>query len=329
MAPRKARSFWIVGRQKAELRDEELPDAGKGEVSVRTIYGAISRGTERLVWHGAVPRSEAERMRAPFQSGTFPWPVKYGYIAVGRVDDGPAKLRGRAVFCLHPHQDRFVVPADAVMPLPSGLPPRRAVLAANMETAINALWDAKPLAGERIGVIGAGVVGILVARLAAQIPGTSVELIDINGAKRRIASRLGIEFATPARAAGNADLVFHASGNPKGLETALKLAGAEARIVELSWYGQQRASLSLGEDFHARRLTLMSSQVGALPAAMLPRWDRKKRMELALALLKDPIFDLLLTGESGFSELPEAYGRVLSDKNALCHVIRYKKGSRE
>jgi 2-desacetyl-2-hydroxyethyl bacteriochlorophyllide A dehydrogenase len=323
MAKREALSFWITGRQKAELRPEKLPNPARGEVAVRALYGAISRGTERLVWEGAVPKSEAQRMRAPFQAGKFPWPVKYGYINVGEVEEGLSRLKGRAVFCLHPHQDRFVVPATAVTVLPKGLPPRRAVLAANMETAVNALWDARPLAGERIAVIGAGVVGALVARLASQIPGTRVQLIDTNASKRRVASGLGVAFSSPGKAEKDADLVIHASGNPEGLETALALAGPEGRVVELSWYGSARADLALGEGFHSRRLTLMSSQVGTVPPHMRARWNTSQRMALALTLLKDPVFELLLTGEDAFTSLPKVYPRVLADRGGLCHVIRY------
>lgn len=319
----KAKAFWITGAGKAELRAEILPVPGPDEVGVRTLYSAISRGTEGLVWRGAVPESEAETMRAPFQVGDFPWPVKYGYIAVGEIEAGPKTLMGCKVFCLHPHQDRFVVPAGAVTVLPGNLPPARAVLAANMETAVNALWDARPLAGERIAVIGAGVIGALVAWLASRIPGTHVQLIDTLAAKASVAAALGVEFAAPETAAKDADLVVHASGNPLGLETALTLAGTEARIVELSWYGTARVSLPLGAAFHTRRLKLISSQVGRLPPHLLPRWDHKRRMELALDLLRDSIFEVLISGEDDFAELPKVFPRVVDDPTVLCHRIRY------
>ena len=225
-----ARAFWITGPMRGELRETALPRRASDEVRVRTLCGAISRGTESLIWRGAVPTSEYERMRAPFQEGSFPWPVKYGYIAVGIVEAGPPELLNRPVFCLHPHQERFVVPATAVFILPEGMPPERAVLAANMETAINGLWDAAPLIGEHIIVVGAGVVGLLVARLASQIPGTRVQIVDPLDAKVMAAEALGLNCALPGDAAGEADLVIHASGSPSGLETALSLAGFEAIV---------------------------------------------------------------------------------------------------
>lgn len=320
-----AKAFWITGRETGEIRPETLRPPGAGEVGVHTLYSAISRGTESLVWRGGVPESEAHAMRAPFQAGDFPWPVKYGYVAVGNVEAGAPELIGRSVFCLHPHQDRFVVPAEAVSALPEGLPPERAVLAANMETAVNALWDAAPLAGERITVVGAGVIGALVARLASRVPGTRVQLVDTLAAKAGLAASLGVAFSVPDTAVPGADLVFHASGNPDGLETALSLAGVEGRIVELSWFGNARANLLLGGAFHSRRLRLISSQVGRLPDHRQARWDRRRRMGLALELLRDPVFDALITGEDEFAALPDVMARVASDPNVLCRRICYRK----
>jgi hypothetical protein len=319
-----AKAFWITGRERGELRRESLRTPATEEVRVRTLFSAISRGSEGLVWRGGVPEEVHETMRAPFQAGGFPWPVKYGYIAVGTVEAGPASLRGRAVFCLHPHQDVFVVPAAAVTIIPEDVPQPRAVLAANMETAVNALWDAQVLPGERIAVIGAGVVGSLVAYLASRIPGTQVQLIDRLPQKKEIATALAIPFASPEQADAGADIVFEASGNPDGLKLALRLAGMEARIIALSWFGTQDVALSLGGAFHARRLTLISSQVGHVPAHCRPRWDHARRMELALRLLRDPALDALISGESDFEDIVTAFARVVADPAILCHRIRYR-----
>jgi threonine dehydrogenase-like Zn-dependent dehydrogenase len=263
-------------------------------------------------------------MRCPFQEGEFPGPVKYGYASVGCVVSGPAQLQGRRVFCLHPHQDRYVVPADAVTPLPDAVTDARGVLAANMETAVNALWDAAPRLGDRIAVIGAGVVGCIAAALAARIPGVRVELVDTDPRRAAIAARLRCDFASPAAASRDADLVIHASGNPDGLATALGLAGFEATVLELSWYGDRAVRLPLGEAFHARRLVLRSSQVGSVATAQRARWSHRRRMSLALDLLTDPIFDALLTGESPFEELPSTLARLVEKPDgALCHVVTY------
>jgi NADPH:quinone reductase-like Zn-dependent oxidoreductase len=317
------RAFWVTGPMKGELRDAKLGAPRADEVLVRTLYGAISRGTESLVWRGAVPESEYARMRAPFQEGAFPYPLKYGYITVGTVEEGPPELLHQTVFCLHPHQERFVVPASAVTVLPEKLPPARAVLAANMETAINGVWDAMPLIGERVFVIGAGVVGMLVAHLISKIPGTVVTLLDPLQEKAIKANELGLTCIPPEEASDEADLIIHASGNPKGLERALELAAQDGRIVEMSWYGDRRAEVPLGGAFHSKRLKLISSQVGRLPPGQTARWDHARRMALALELLTDPIYNALISGEDSFGRLPDIMTHIAESPNVLCHLIRY------
>jgi threonine dehydrogenase-like Zn-dependent dehydrogenase len=320
-----ARAFWIAEPGAGEIRPEPLRHPEPGDVVVRALYSGISRGTEALVFRGEVPASEAARMRAPWQAGDFPAPVKYGYISVGVVETGPAALAGRTVFCLHPHQTRYVVPADAVHVLPDDVPAARAVLAANMETAINGVWDGGPHVGDRIAVVGGGVVGCLVAWLVGRIPECRVELVDTNDERAAIASRLGVGFATPDRATPEADLVFHASGAPEGLATALRLAAFEAVVVEMSWYGARAVPVPLGEAFHSRRLTLRASQVGAVASSQRSRWTHRRRMALALALLVDPCLDGLITGESPFEALPEVMAELARGPGrALCHRIAYR-----
>lgn len=317
-------AFWITAPNRGEIRYGTLQELTRGQVQVRTLYTAISRGTESVIFRSEVPRSAYQDMRCPFQEGDFPHPVKYGYINVGVVEAGPATLLGRNVFCLYPHQTRYQVPAERVHPLPDGVPARRAVLAANMETAVNGLWDAAPRIGDRIAVIGAGTLGCLMAWLAARIPGCSVELIDINPARASVAASLGAGFRTPDRATPDADLLVHTSASPAGLRSALELAGFEATILEMSWYGDRTVPLQLGEAFHSRRLTIRSSQVGAVATAQRPRWDARRRMALALALLRDPALDLLLTGEDRFENIPEVQARLASAPgDTICHCIRY------
>lgn len=319
-----ARAFWVTAPGRGEIRAEVLGTPCDGEVLVQALFSGISRGTEALVFDGRVPPSEWGRMRAPFQTGEFPAPVKYGYSNVGRVVRGPHELIDRTVFVLHPHQTRFIVPAEAVHVLPDGIPPSRAVLAANLETALNGVWDARPHVGDRIAVIGAGTVGCLAAWLASRIAGCDVELVDINPRREAVASALGVRFAAPAAAAREADLVIHASGAPAGLELALQMAADEATIVELSWFGDQTVPLSLGGAFHARRLTIASSQVGRVAPSQRPRWDTSRRMQLALTLLDDPALDVLITGENEFETLPDVMATLArSPGDALCHRIRY------
>lgn len=325
-------AFWTLVPGRGEIRAEPLPEPGPGEARVRTLYSGISRGTERLVFNGRIPPSEHQRMRAPFQQGDFADVVKYGYASVGVVEalgpclpgEGTPDRLGREVFCLFPHQHRYVVPVTALTPLPAGLPAGRAVLAANMETAVNALWDASPAVGDRIVIVGAGVVGCLVAFLCARIPGAEVSLVDVDPTRAAIAHALGVDFCRPEAAPSECDLVIHASGHPAGLDTALGLAGAEATVLEMSWYGAQSVCLPLGEAFHVRRLNLRSSQVGSIPPLRRPRWDYRRRLGLALSLLLDTRLDALFSGESDFFQLPAQMPLILAEgASTLCHRVRY------
>jgi hypothetical protein len=319
-----ARAFWIAAPGRGEIRVEPLPAPAADDLVIRTLFSGVSRGTEAIVFEGRVPASEHDRMRAPFQVGAFPAPVKYGYASVGVVEHGPADLQGRRVFALYPHQTRYVLPARAVSLLPENVPAGRAVLAANIETAINGLWDARPHVGDRVTVIGAGTVGCLVAWIAGRIAGCEVELVDINPQRASVAKALGFRFADPASAAAGADLVLHASGSASGLALALRLAAFEAAIVEMSWYGDGAVPVALGEGFHARRLTLKSSQVGSVASTQRARWDTKRRMTLALSMLAEPALDVLVTGESEFDALPQVMAQLArAPGNTLCHRIRY------
>lgn len=312
-----ASALWCVGPGQVEVREAAL---GEG-VLVRTLYSGISRGTERLVFHGDVPLSEFERMRGPSQEGDFSFPVKYGYCAVGTVLEG--ELAGQNVFALHPHQTAFRLENDRLTPLPEGVPAERAVLAANMETALTILWDSQAGAGDRIAVVGAGVVGALVGYLAAQLPGSKVTLVDINQARSSLAATLGCHFAAPEEVDKLCDVVVHTSASSAGLQTALAMAGQEATVVEASWHGNTMVEVPLGEAFHSKRLKLVSSQVGQLPAMRAPRWNHARRVALALQLLRDPVLDVLITGETALSQLPAEYGTILDDPATLCHRVAY------
>jgi threonine dehydrogenase-like Zn-dependent dehydrogenase len=291
---------------------------------VRTVRTGVSRGTEMLVFRGGVPPSQYAAMRAPFQEGDFPGPVKYGYLNVGAVEQGPASLRGRTVFCLYPHQTAYVVPAAAVTVVPEGVPAARAVLAGTVETAVNALWDAAPLLGDRVTVVGAGMVGCCVARLLSRFPGAQVTLVDVDAGRADVAAALGVAFALPDDASDGRDLVIHASATSDGLQRSLELLAPEGTVIDLSWYGDRAVSLSLGGAFHSGRLAIRASQVGAVSPARRGRRSTADRLTLALELLRDPAFDALVTGESRFAELPDVMARLASGSlAALCHTITY------
>ncbi|MFF4808266.1 dehydrogenase [Micromonospora chersina] len=318
-----ARAFWLRAPGEGELRPVALAPPGPGEVLVRARYSGVSRGTETLVFTGRVPADQHATMRAPFQEGDFPAPVKYGYLSVGTVEEGPAELRGRTVFCLHPHQTAYVVPADAVVVVPDGVPAARAVLAGTVETAVNALWDAAPLVGDRVTVVGGGMVGCCVAAVLARFPGVRVELVDADPARAGVAAALGVDFALPADAAGDRDLVVHASATAEGLQRALELLRPERSVLELSWYGDRPVTLALGGAFHSKRLGIRSSQVGTVSPRRADR-SYADRLRVALDLLTDPAFDALITGRSRFADLPDVLDRLASGRlPALCQLITY------
>ncbi|MFF1447959.1 zinc-binding alcohol dehydrogenase [Streptomyces sp. NPDC058274] len=319
-----ARAFWLRSPGHGEIREHTVPEPAEGEVLVRALCSGVSRGTETLVFRGGVPQSQYAAMRAPFQEGDFPGPVKYGYLSVGQVEEGPSSLIGRTVFCLYPHQTRYVVPADAVTVVPDGVPAARAILAGTVETAVNALWDAAPLVGDRIAVIGGGMVGSSVAALLARFPGVRVQLVDADPARAGIARAIGADFALPEEAKGDCDLVVHASATDAGLARALELLRPEGTVLELSWYGDRRVSVPLGEAFHSRRLVLRSSQVGSVSPARRASRTYADRLALAFELLADPAFDALVTGECAFEELPDVLPRLASGEiPGLCHRVLY------
>jgi threonine dehydrogenase-like Zn-dependent dehydrogenase len=325
---RTARAYWLAEPGSGEIHTVIVPDPGVGEVLVRTLVSGISRGTESLVFRGGVPESQYAAMRAPFQEGDFPAPVKYGYLNVGVVEAGPDDLVGRTVFCLYPHQTSYVVPVDAVAVVPDDVPPRRAVLAGTVETAVNALWDARPLVGDRVAVVGAGMVGLCTARLLAGVPGVSVTVVDSDPSRADVAAALGVAFAAPGQAPADLDLVVHASGTSAGLQLSLDLLAADGVVTDLSWYGDTPVELTLGGRFHSARLGIRASQVGEIAEARRGRRTHADRMALALRLLGDPAFDALLTGESTFDELPEVMGKLTGGSlPAVCHTIGYEGAS--
>ncbi|HEY6508134.1 MAG TPA: zinc-binding alcohol dehydrogenase [Vicinamibacterales bacterium] len=322
--PLDARAFWVVAPGRGEIRSEPLPTPSSGDVRVRTRFSGVSRGTESLVFTGHVPTSEYQRMRAPFQQGDFPAPVKYGYASVGRVEEGPDGLVGRTVFALYPHQTQYVVPATAVHVVPDAVPARRAVLSANMETALNGVWDAAVLPGDRVAVVGGGTVGCLAAWLAARIPGCEVTLVDVHEERHAVARALGVGFSLPSTASDGADVVLHTSGTGAGLATSLALAGDESTVVDLSWYGDHMVTVPLGGAFHSQRLTIKSSQVGRVALPQRQRWTFARRLSLAISFLAEDALDVLLTGESAFGDLPSTMATLAAGpRTTICHCIKY------
>jgi hypothetical protein len=324
MASDRWTAYWTMAPRHGVLRTEPARAPRQGEALVRSICSGISRGTEMLVYAGLVPPEVSESMRAPFQVGSWPGPVKYGYLSVGVVEEGPAHLKSRRAFCLYPHQDRYVVPASALTPVPSEVPSDRAVLAGTVETGINALWDAAPRIGDRVAVVGAGMVGGIVAALLRTLPLDRLQLIDVNPARSALAEALGLDLVQPNDAAADNDLVFHCSAAESGLARGLELLGEEAELIELSWYGRNQPRVPLGTAFHSRRLTIRASQVGAIAASRRARRTTSDRLALAMRLLEDPVFDSFITGHAPFGALPQTMESIFNgDIGTLCQVIDY------
>jgi 2-desacetyl-2-hydroxyethyl bacteriochlorophyllide A dehydrogenase len=319
-----ARALWYVAPGRTELREAAVPAPGAEELLVRMLYSGISRGTERLVFEGKVPLSERQRMRMPTQEGEFPFPVKYGYCAVGQVEAGNPAMIGRTVFALHPHQSCFVVSESMAVAVPDTVPARRAVMAANVETALNVLWDGEVKAGQKIAVVGGGIVGLLVAALAAKPFGANVTLIDKDASREALAKKFGAHFALPASAPRDCDVVIHTSASDAGLALALDLAKFEGTIVEASWYGDRTVGVPLGGAFHSQRLKLVSSQVGSVAPSQRARYTHRQRMEEALKLLADDRFDALIGEEIPFEELPQHLPRLLApDAKGVGALVKY------
>lgn len=318
-----SRALWIEHANHCAIKEESLGPVGTDEVFVRNLYSGVSRGTESVVFNGAVPPGEFVRMRGPHMDGDFSFPVKYGYSSVGIVEVGPEELIGKIVFCLHPHQDFFITTKQMVSVLPENLPPARAVLAANMETALNIVWDALIQPGDRVAVFGGGVVGTLIANLINRIAGTDLVLVDSNPKRRIHVQAMGITFAEASTLDGEFDVLINASASGAALADAIQHAGTEARIVEASWYGDKPITISLGGAFHSKRLSLISSQVGSITAARKARWSFARRMAKALELLRDDRLDHLISGETAFADLATDYSRILSGQDTLCHRISY------
>lgn len=319
-----ATAYWTTGCEQGELRPEELRSPGPGEALVRALYSGISKGTEMVVHRAAVPPRVAEEMRAPHQEGDFPGPVKFGYLSVGVVEEGPDDWKGQRVFCLNPHQDRYVVPVKELTRIPDNVPSQRAVLTGTVETAVNALWEAGPRLGDRVAVVGAGLVGGMVATLLRTFPLQRLQLVDLDPDRQRLADALNVDFAAPEAALADCDIVFHCSASQEGLERSLQLVGDEGDVIEMSWYANREVTLPLGEDFHARRLSIRASQVGVVARARRHRRTNADRLDLAVSLLADPVFDAFLTGSSPFEDLPDVVQSLSHGTlDALCHVIEY------
>ena len=326
---RSAISVWFTSPRTVELRASSVAVPARGEVRIQTLFSGISHGSEMTVYRGDVPASLSLDATLPTLQGTFEFPVKYGYASVGRVIDFGADvtgvLEGDLVFAFNPHETCYTVPAGVVIKLPRELNPRIGIFTANVETALNALLDATPRLGERVLVIGQGVVGLLITQLVRRAGASLVITSDLHESRRQLSQLAGADVTLDpsteritervhALTGGvGADVVIEASGEPRVLDEAIGAAAQEGRVVIVSWYGTKRADLGLGSDFHRKRLMLKSSQVSNLDPSLAPRWTIARRRELAVGYLSELLLDKLITRVLPFERAAEAY-RIIDEQ---------------
>ncbi len=320
---RPAVSIWFTSTRTVELRASSAPAPGRGEVRIEALFSGISHGSEMMVYRGEVPAGLAADSTLPTLQGSFSFPVKYGYASVGRVVDAGGGVNelaeGDLVFAFNPHETCYTVPATVVIRLPQELDPRIGVFAANVETAVNSLLDAAPRLGERVVVIGQGVVGLLITQLARRAGASLVITSDLYEKRRQLSRSAGADLVVDPAAESlaehvsaltggvGADVVIEASGQPSALDDAVAAAAHEGRVVVVSWYGTKRVELALGSGFHRKRLTLKSSQVSNLDPSLTPRWNVLRRRELAVRYLGELCLDDLISHVLPFDRAAEAY----------------------
>lgn len=325
-----AKALWFRTRGHAEILEERLPRLRPGWCRLHTLFSAISPGTERLVYSGEVPEDLHREMRCPYMGGKFPFPVKYGYSLVGKITEGPEDSIGSVVHVLHPHQDQCIVRTEHTFPIPPQVPPSRATLASNLETAVNAIWDSEVTIGEHALIIGFGAVGSLVARLLSFMSGIKLEIVDANPSKIALAEKMGFKACDPGSVSGNFDLAFHASRSSDGLQLAVDRVGFEGRIIELSWYGTNKISLSLGGTFHSQRKAILSSQVATPSRRQRSRWDHARRRSLVFELLERSEFDSHITHSVPFGGLPDIYNKLKAHPTeGLSYLVKYHEKTGE
>ena len=329
-----ARALWLTAPRTAELREEPVPAPCAGEVRIRAVASAVSQGTEMLVYRGQVPADLP--LDLPTLAGSFGFPIKYGYASTGRVTDVGAGVTGLApgdlVFVHHPHQSAYTVPATLPVRLPCGLDPERGVFTANLETAVNVLLDTPLRLGETVVVFGQGTVGLLITQLLRRAGAGCVVAVDPLPGRRAIALAAGATaaFAPDADLAAEvrrlnhgraADVAIEVSGAAPALQAAIDVVADEGTVVAVSWYGTKQVTLTLGGHFHRGRVRLLSSQVGHVNPALAPRWDRERRLDVALDLL--PLLDLgcLISHRIPLADAPDAYRLVDEQPEASMQVL--------
>lgn len=323
-SPESSRQYWTEAAHTGALREVPVPQPAPGELLIETLHSGISRGTESLVHRGEVPAAITELMQAPFQLGALPFPVSHGYLNVGVVRQGRSELIGQTVFTLAGHREHVVVPEAAAHVLPEGCPPQRALFAGIGEVGLNGLWEGPVMIGDRVAVVGGGLIGLTTALLASKMALQRLQVVEVDAERRTFIRDLGLDAVAPEQADLDNDVVLHSSSSSAGLATSLRLAGDDAVIVEQSWYGTGDQQVPLGADFHARRLRIVATQVGQVPGPRRMRRTRGQRLATALSML-DSRFDRLISGRSPLAQLPDVMQDVATGadwtRGQILHVI--------
>ncbi|MEC9205932.1 MAG: zinc-binding alcohol dehydrogenase [Pseudomonadota bacterium] len=319
-----AKSFWVKKKNFGFIKEHSIDKPKASEALIKTIYSGISFGTERIVFTGSVPKNQTKVMKCPHQEGEFGSNVKYGYLNVGKVIKGSQKFKGKFVFTLFPHQNFFVLKEDDLVLIPKSVPKKRCLLIANMETALNAIWDTSPTSGDTAIVVGAGIVGFMVAYLLKSTKGIDVTIIDKDKTKNKYAKHFDINFSNKIKKSSKVDFIYECSGNPNILNQLSTSLKEEGILCILSWYGNQVSKMNFGENFFSKRLKIVFSQVSKIPKHRMKDWNNKSRRELAMKMLGDQKLDKLIERkEIKFEDLPKFFDKNRVGKNYMCNVVKY------
>ena len=315
-------ALWHNSDFTSELKEEKNSKIDIDQIEVKSLFSLISTGTERLVASGEVPVSSFEFMAVPYMKGNFSFPIKYGYSLVGKVTS-VGKLYGKIVHLLHPHQGKCLVKEVDVMIVPDEIPAKRATLASNVETALNAIWDAEISIGDKVLIAGFGMIGSLLARVLSFMPEVEIVIMEKDANRVKMVQKMGFTFIDDPEPS-YFDVAFNTTSNEKALQIAIQSVGLEGKIIEMSWYGTKNVNINLGADFHYHRKQIISSQVSKIPSDKQSRWDYKRRKEVVFKLLKSPLFDEHITDVLTFAETPAFFDKLRAGGvSGLGYCIEY------
>ncbi len=312
-----SKALWHIDKEFSEWKSTPLEEAAPGSIKINTNFSMISTGTERLVAKCEVPASIQAEMSVPYMKGDFDLPVKFGYACGGQAQDG------KHYHYMHPHQDICIVNKEALFCLDNGLPPFKIPLVSNMETVLNAIWDSEYAESDKIAVCGFGNVGSLLANTLRLYAQKEAAIIEKEDWKKQKAQDMGWDVSSKEDA--RYDIIFHTTGSAAGLQYCIDHLNEEGKVIELSWYGTKKVNLRLGEDFHYKRLSIKSSQVGKISPTVRDEIDYKKRKEIAADLLLDTSYDKLVTNIVAWEDVPLLFKDIRNNEmpNGLIWLIKY------